>query len=56
MGTSNRGRWATLMGGSIVMLIIGTLYSWAIFTQPLLVLFHWNLTTTTLAFGIAKAW
>ena len=54
MGTSNRGRWATLMGGSIVMLIIGTLYSWAIFTQPLLVLFHWNLTTTTLAFGIAN--
>src|SRR5215467_6142491 len=54
MATSNRVRWAMLLGGSIVMLIIGTLYSWAIFTQPLLALFNWNLTTTTLAFGIAN--
>lgn len=36
------------------MLLIGTLYSWAVFTEPLLVLFHWNLTTTTLAFAIAN--
>lgn len=43
-----------LIAASAVMLIIGTLYSWAIFTQPLLVLFHWNLTTATFAFAVAN--
>ncbi len=36
------------------MLIIGTMYSWAIFTEPLLVAFQWNLTTTTWAYAIAN--
>jgi hypothetical protein len=54
MPTSNRVRWMMLISGSAVMLIIGTIYSWALFTQPLLVLFHWNLTTATLAFSIAN--
>ena len=36
------------------MLLIGTLYSWALFTEPLLMLFHWNLTTATVPFAIAN--
>jgi OFA family oxalate/formate antiporter-like MFS transporter len=36
------------------MLTIGTIYSWAIFTQPLLVAYRWNLTTTTWAYAIAN--
>jgi MFS transporter, OFA family, oxalate/formate antiporter len=36
------------------MLLIGTIYSWAIFTEPLLVAFHWDLTTTTWAYAIAN--
>jgi OFA family oxalate/formate antiporter-like MFS transporter len=48
------GRWATAIGGSAVMLLIGTVYSWAIFTQPLIVGFGWDLTTTTWAYAIAN--
>jgi MFS transporter, OFA family, oxalate/formate antiporter len=47
-------RWGIVVAGSIVMLLIGTIYSWAIFTEPLLVAFHWNLTTTTWAYAIAN--
>lgn len=36
------------------MMTIGCLYSWAIFTQPLLVAFHWDLRTTTWAYAIAN--
>jgi MFS transporter, OFA family, oxalate/formate antiporter len=42
------------MGGAAVMLVIGTLYSWAIFAQPLVVGFGWDLTTTTWAYAIAN--
>jgi MFS transporter, OFA family, oxalate/formate antiporter len=47
-------RWAVALAGATVMLLIGTLYSWAIFTQPLLVAFGWDLTTTTWAYAIAN--
>ncbi len=36
------------------MLMIGTLYSWAMFAQPLVVGFGWDLTTTTGAYAIAN--
>jgi OFA family oxalate/formate antiporter-like MFS transporter len=36
------------------MLLIGTVYSWAIFAQPLIVAFGWDLTTTTWAYAIAN--
>jgi OFA family oxalate/formate antiporter-like MFS transporter len=48
------GRWLVAVAGFVVMLMIGTLYSWGIFTQPLLVAFHWHLTTTTSAYAIAN--
>jgi MFS transporter, OFA family, oxalate/formate antiporter len=47
-------RWLILAAAAVVMLTIGTIYSWAIFTQPLLVAYHWNLTTTTWAYAIAN--
>ena len=31
------------------MLLIGTVYSWSLFAQPLVVGFGWDLTTTTWA-------
>jgi nitrate/nitrite transporter NarK len=52
--TNNRKRWTIAIAGAVVMLTIGTLYSWAIFTQPLLVAFHWDLTVTTWAYAIAN--
>ena len=37
------------------MLLIGTVYSWAIFVQPLTVAFGWDLTKTTWAYAIANS-
>jgi MFS transporter, OFA family, oxalate/formate antiporter len=47
-------RWTIAAAAAAVMLTIGTIYSWAIFTQPLLVAYHWDLTTTTWAYAIAN--
>ena len=50
----NPGRWLVAGAATVVMLTIGAIYSWAIFTQPLLVAYHWDLTTTTWAYAIAN--
>ena len=47
-------RWVIAIAGSVVMLLIGTVYSWAIFAQPLVVGFGWDLTMTTWAYAIAN--
>jgi MFS family permease len=47
-------RWVIAVAGSAVMLLIGTVYSWAMFAQPLVVGFGWDLTTTTWAYAIAN--
>jgi MFS transporter, OFA family, oxalate/formate antiporter len=47
-------RWTVAIAGTVVMLTIGTVYSWAIFTQPLLAAFQWDLTVTTFAYAIAN--
>ncbi|HEY3849874.1 MAG TPA: OFA family MFS transporter [Steroidobacteraceae bacterium] len=47
-------RWVIAIGGSAVMLLIGTVYSWAIFAQPLVVGFGWDLTTATWTYAIAN--
>jgi MFS transporter, OFA family, oxalate/formate antiporter len=52
VGMANR--WVIAIAGSVVMITIGCLYSWAIFTQPLLVAYHWDLRTTTWAYAIAN--
>lgn len=52
--TLSSQRWTIAVAGSIVMLLIGTIYSWAIFTEPLLVAFRWDLTTATWAYSIAN--
>src|SRR5271154_3535436 len=52
--TPSASRWRIAAAGSIVMLLIGTIYSWAIFTEPLVAAFQWDLTTTTWAYAIAN--
>jgi len=47
-------RWLIVTAAAVVMMTTGTLYSWAMFTQPLLVAFHWDVTTTTWAYAIAN--
>ncbi|HEX8909180.1 MAG TPA: OFA family MFS transporter [Anaeromyxobacteraceae bacterium] len=49
--TSNR--WAIAAAGTIAMICLGTVYSWSIYTQPLIAAFGWSNTTTTWAFALA---
>ncbi len=46
-------RWIIALAGTIVMICLGTVYSWSLFTQPLIAAFHWSNTTTTWTFAIA---
>lgn len=46
-------RWAIAIAGMIVMICLGTVYSWSIFTQPLRASFGWSSTTVTWIFAIA---
>jgi MFS family permease len=47
-------RWLIAGAGVLVMMLAGTLYSWAIFTQPLIASFHWDLRECTCAYAIAN--
>jgi MFS family permease len=53
-GAARRNRWVIAAAGAVLMTMTGTLYSWAIFTQPLRVAFHWDVTTTTWAYAVAN--
>ena len=46
-------RWAIASAGVIVMIMLGTVYSWSSFTQPLLAAFGWSNQVTTLTFELA---
>ena len=48
-----RNRWAIALAGTVAMACLGTVYSWSIFTQPLIASFGWANTTTTWTFAIA---
>ncbi len=48
-----RNRWLIAVAGTISMICLGTVYSWSIFTQPLVASFGWSNTTTTWAFAWA---
>ncbi len=49
----SQNRWAIAVAGTIAMICLGTVYSWSIFTQPLIASFGWSNTTTTWAFALA---
>jgi MFS family permease len=46
-----KNRWVIAAAGTISMICLGTIYSWSIFTQPLIASFGWSNTTTTWAFA-----
>jgi MFS transporter, OFA family, oxalate/formate antiporter len=48
-----RNRWLIALAGTISMICLGTVYSWSIFTQPLIASFGWSNTTTTWPFALA---
>ena len=50
---SSGNRWGILVAGIGVMLCLGTVYSWSIFTRPLLAAFGWSNQVVTWAFAVA---
>ena len=48
-----QNRWAIALAGTIAMICLGTVYSWSIYTQPLIASFGWSNTTTTWTFALA---
>jgi MFS transporter, OFA family, oxalate/formate antiporter len=46
-----RNRWVIALAGTVSMMCLGAIYSWSIFTQPLIASFGWSNTTTTWAFA-----
>ncbi len=44
-------RWLVALAGTVLMACLGAVYSWSLFTQPLVVAFGWSSTTTTWAFA-----
>jgi MFS transporter, OFA family, oxalate/formate antiporter len=46
-------RWMIALAGTVLMVCLGTVYSWSTFTRPLIGAFGWSNTTTTAAFALA---
>jgi len=46
-------RWTIALAGTVVMMTLGAIYSWSLFSQPLIAAFGWSSTTTTSAFALA---
>src|SRR5215469_11738808 len=50
---SSGNRWLIALAGVIVMICLGTVYSWSIFTRPLIAAFGWSNQDATIAFELA---
>ncbi|MBD5634522.1 MAG: OFA family MFS transporter [Candidatus Eremiobacteraeota bacterium] len=50
---STPNRWLIAVAGIVVMICLGTAYSWSSFTQPLIASFRWSNQVTTWTFAIA---
>src|SRR5437879_6207637 len=46
-------RWTIAVCSAMVMMTLGTIYSWSLFTQPLVASFGWSNTTVTWTFALA---
>ncbi|HET9596063.1 MAG TPA: OFA family MFS transporter [Anaeromyxobacteraceae bacterium] len=48
-----QNRWLVALAGTVAMACLGTVYSWSVFTQPLIAAFGWSNTTTTWTFALS---
>jgi len=48
-----KNRWLVGTAGLLVMTILGAIYSWSLFTQPLMASFGWSNITTTWTFALS---
>ncbi|MDB5093151.1 MAG: Major facilitator superfamily 1 transporter [Candidatus Eremiobacteraeota bacterium] len=46
-------RWGIAIAGTVVMVVLGTVYSWSIFTLPLVAAYNWSTQDVSLAFELA---
>jgi len=46
-------RWLIAVAGVIVMICLGTVYSWSLFVKPLIASFGWSNQAVSLAFELA---
>ena len=46
-------RWVIASAGTIMMMCLGTVYSWSLFARPLVAAFHWSTMTMMWTFSIA---
>jgi MFS family permease len=46
-------RWLVAAAGTGLMAVLGTVYSWSLYAQPLSAAFGWSASTTTWAFSLA---
>ncbi len=46
-------RWLIAAAGTGLMAVLGTVYSWSLYAQPLTAAFGWSASTTTWAFSLA---
>lgn len=46
-------RWLVAAAGLLLMTVLGSIYSWSLFTQPLIASFGWSNTAVTGAFALA---
>jgi MFS transporter, OFA family, oxalate/formate antiporter len=47
-------RWLIVLGTIIVQMGLGTIYTWSLFNQPLVELFHWKLNSVAITFSITS--
>ena len=45
-------RWIVLFGGFVVMSVAGTIFSWSLFTRPLVAVFGWSSVQVALVFSL----
>lgn len=48
-----QNRWLIALAGTVVMICLGTVYSWSLFTRPLIAAFNWSNTDVSTTFAIA---
>jgi MFS family permease len=53
LGRALYGRWAVAGAATIMMMCLGTVYSWSLVARPLVASFHWSVTTTMWTFAVA---
>ncbi len=53
IGRALYGRWSIAAAGTIMMMCLGTVYSWSLVARPLVAAFHWSVTTVMWTFAVA---